>query len=348
MSQRLLSLDVFRGLTMAAMVVVNNNGGPAAYAQLHHSKWHGVTFTDLVFPSFLWIVGVAMILSTARRLEQGASRGELMGHALRRFLWIFGIALFISAFPWFDLANLRILGVLQRIAICYLISTAVYIYLGTRGVAIVAALCLVVYTAVMHPGGYEREANFSNWLDSVALGAHNYKSAKTWDPEGIFSTLPAISTCLLGILTGVLLRSKYANKVTALLGGGAVLMAAGLALDAWQPMNKPIWTPTYALFTAGLAMAVFGLLYWRLDVQGGRHAWTWPLAILGMNAFAVYIFHGQFGALVRKLGWVTPMLDFWGGFLSPAGACLAYSLTHLAASFVFAWALYQRRWFLKF
>jgi predicted acyltransferase len=352
---RLLSLDVFRGLTIAAMVMVNNQTGAGAYTQLRHASWHGWTFTDLVFPFFLWIVGVAMTLSTAKRIELGATKRELIVHALQRFALIFAVGLFLNAFPHFDLASLRILGVLQRIAICYLIGFLIYLFTGVRGRVMATLGFLAVYTIVMHSGGYERATNFSNWLDGVILGAHNYGPSGTWDPEGIFSTLPAVATCLMGILTGDLLRASLsmAEKTAWMFFSGNVLFLLGTILNPLQPINKPIWTGSYALLTAGLALMVFGACYWLVDVHNRRGAWTRPLIIFGMNAMAVYVFHGLLARLLGmwRIGDVSARRihsDFFAGLTDPANASLLYSLCHVLASFLFAWFLFRRKWFLKF
>ncbi|MBI4876727.1 MAG: DUF1624 domain-containing protein, partial [Acidobacteria bacterium] len=210
-SGRLESLDVFRGATIAAMILVNNPGSwSAVYSPLLHAGWHGWTPTDLIFPFFLWISGVAMTLSFAKRMERGDGRRRLFLHTLRRAAAIFGVGLFLNAFPYFDLATLRIPGVLQRIAVCYLIAAAIFLTTKLRGQAIAILSLLGVYWAVMKwipvpgygAGVLEKHGNFAQWIDSLVLSGHMWSATKTWDPEGIVSTLPSIATVLFGVLCG--------------------------------------------------------------------------------------------------------------------------------------------------
>ncbi len=349
--RRLASLDIFRGFTIASMVMVNNQHGPEAYAQLRHADWHGLTFTDLVFPFFLWIAGVATTLSTAKRIERGEGRGDLFRHAFVRACWIFGIGLALNFLSAPTLVNLRIPGVLQRIAVCYLIGTLIYLATGVRGRLLCLAGLLVAYTAMMQPGGYELGDNFALDVDSALLSGHLYRNAD-WDPEGVVSTLPSIGTFLLGILLGDLLRARKTEawKAAWMLGAGAALLTGGWAAAAFQPINKALWTVPYTLLTAGLAYLLFGLSYWLADVRHLDGVWSLPLKIFGLNALAVYVFH-----------YVLEVAANWGGEASvnaaihsvfdpamrPVDATLAYSLVHVAASFVFAWVLWKRGWIWK-
>jgi predicted acyltransferase len=352
--ERLVSLDVFRGLTIASMVMVNNQIGKGAWSELRHADWNGWTFTDLVFPFFLWIVGVALTLSTARRVERGESRGRLIRHAVHRAAWIFGVGLLLNGFPNYVISSLRIPGVLQRIAVCYLIALVVYLYTSSawsRVAWMVAFLAL--YTALMHPGGYERNTNLSDQMDRKLLPGHLYTPAR--DPEGPLSTLPAVSTCLLGVLTGDWLRSRRDGKAktAAMVAAGVVLFVAAYALNPLQPINKNLWTPAYVLLSGGLALIVFGACYYVIDVLRNRGGWTRPWVIFGMNAMAVYIFHGLLGrfASISRVGG-APLRDWLYQNLLPslgaANASLVYSLMHVGVSFLFAWYLYRRNYFLKF
>ena len=258
---RLESLDVFRGLTMASMVMVNNPGdGSNVYEPLKHASWHGWTFTDMVFPFFLWIVGVAMTLSTAKRVERGEDRGALIKHAFLRAAIIFGIGLLLNGFPYYNLSTLRIPGVLQRIAVCYLIATLVFLYTSWRGQAVAILVCFTGYWMMMHPWGYDKGSTFAQYVDSLFLPGHMYSATRTWDPEGIITTLPAIGTALFGILCGHLLRSRWqaAEKSAWMLVMGSVLTFVGLSLDSFQPINKQLWTVPYTILMAGLAFTVFG------------------------------------------------------------------------------------------
>ncbi len=350
---RLASLDLFRGFTIASMVMVNLQTGPAPYAPLRHADWHGWTFTDLVFPFFLWIAGVATTLSVARRVERGENRRQLILHALRRAALIFltGLALNATSNP--DLATLRIPGVLQRIAVCYLIGTVIFLHSGTRGRVVWLLGLFAAYTAMMHGGGYEKGVNFAAHVDEMFLSGHMWSYSKTWDPEGIVSTLPSIGTFLFGILTGQFLRTDrgVVEKTAWMLFGGNVLLFAGIVLDPLQPINKSLWTVPYTLLTAGLALMVFGSCYWLVDAMGWRGAWMKPLTIFGMNALAVYVFHALMSRLASLGGAASVRAALYGTFepaLGAANASLLYSLMHIGASFVFAWVLWRRGWFLKF
>ncbi len=229
-SPRLISLDVFRGATMALMVLVNDPGdGAHAYAPLQHSDWNGWTLTDTVFPSFLWIVGVAITLSLGKRLAAGVPRSRLFAQAFRRAAILYVLGLIVYAYP-LNLSTQRLLGVLQRIAICYLIAAAIYLTTGIRGQIVWIVSLLAVYwilmTLVPVPGYGAGDLavghNFSNYIDSIVLGAHNYQWTKTWDPEGLVSTLPSIATALFGIMAGHILRLRrdLSERTTSALPGG--------------------------------------------------------------------------------------------------------------------------------
>lgn len=346
--QRLASLDIFRGLTMASMVMVNNQSR-GGYYQLRHAAWHGWTFTDLVFPFFIWIVGVAMTLSTARRVERGENKTQLLIHTIKRAAIIFVIGLFLNGFPNYNLTTLRIPGVLQRIAICYLIAGIIFLYSGFRGRILWLVGCSALYWVLMAPGGYDLHTNFAAQVDAMFLSGHMYSATKTWDPEGLISTLPAISTCLFGILTGMLLRTALplAEKTTWMFLGGNALVWLAVILDNVQPINKPIWTVPYALLTAGLANIVFSAIYWFTDGRQHRAWYTQFFTIFGMNAIAVYVFHGLLGRLLGPS--LRPaaysLLESAAG---TANTSLIYSLIHVSICFLFAYTLYRRGWFLKF
>jgi predicted acyltransferase len=346
-SKRLASLDVFRGFIMASMVMVNNQLGAGAYAQLRHAEWDGLTFTDLVFPSFLWISGVATTLSTGNRLERGQSRSELLTHALRRAALIFLIGLALNGLWSFDLSTIRIPGVLQRIALCYLAGTLIYLWTGVAGrVAAIVAL-IAVYWVAMAPGGYAMEGNVGAQLDLWLMPGHLY--TPVYDPEGLLTSLPAIGTFLFGVLVGDLLRARKAPATTTawLLGSGAALLAGGYALSPLQPINKALWTAPYTLITAGLASLMFGMIYWIADQKGHRGMWTQPFAILGVNALAVYIFHYVIESGFNTFGPRDALRGPLMAGLGPANGSLVYSLIHVALCFAFAWVLWRRKVFVK-
>lgn len=379
--QRLLSLDVLRGLTIAAMVMVNNPGsGEHVFPPLHHAAWHGWTFTDMVFPFFLWMVGLSMTLSFARRVEEGADRTKLYLHALRRGGLIFGLGLLLNLIPKFDFAHVRIPGVLQRIAICYFIAFVIFLRTNIRGQVIWTGMFLVGYWLLMAfarfpvnvhgetrwiSGVLEKGDNFSAYIDNLlmngpVIGTHVFKGGKTWDPEGIISTLPAIATCLSGILTGHLLRNKKSEmeKTAWLMVGGAGLMWLGLLMGLALPINKSLWTSSYSVFMAGLAMICFGVYYWLIDVQGWR-AWAKPFAIFGMNAIAVFVLSGVIGRIMLaakvSTGTDTSLnLQAWlfqklfVPLASLINASLLWAVVYVLLLYLVAWAMYRKKWFVKF
>lgn len=361
-SGRLLSLDVFRGLTLAGMMMVNNQTGPETYHQLGHTSWHGWTYTDTIFPSFLWIVGVAMTFSTVKRIERGEDKHKLLMHALRRGILIFLIGLFLNGFPYFTLAGYRIAGVLQRIAICYFFAALILIYTKMRGQVLWTIGLLLVYWLLMfyYPvpgvgaGHLEKEANLERYVDGVVLGDHIYHNDKYWDPEGTVSTLPSIATVLFGILTGQILRrsNHHSERAARIFMSGNGLILAGMLLSAWMPINKNLWTVSFAVFMAGISSVVFASVYWIVDAKGYTK-WTWPFVVYGMNAIAAYtasfIMEDLF-AIVKFGGHsVRDLLydNLFAPFMNAKNASLGYSLLFDLILFAFAYFLYKRKWFLK-
>ena len=355
---RLMSLDAFRGATIAFMVLVNNPGSSTTtYPPLLHASWHGWTPTDLVFPFFLWIVGVAMTLSFEKRIQRGDNRGRLLLHAFRRAAAIFLLGLLLNGFPYYDLSSLRIPGVLQRIAVCYLIASAIFLYTRWRGQLVATGVLLGGYWLLMRfapipgcpAGTLEKECNFARYIDSLLLSGHMWSSTKTWDPEGIVSTLPAIATVMFGIFAGHILRARQslAEKTVWLFAAGVAGVLLGLAADPWLPINKNIWTSSYSLFTAGLAFQAFALSYWLLDGKQWRR-WASPFVILGLNAIAVYVFAGVVARLLAMSGLKQAIFDtVCAPVASPQNASLLYALMNVGLSLLFAWLLYRRGWFLK-
>lgn len=361
--QRLLSLDVFRGLTMAAMVIVNNPGDWGnVYWPLLHAEWHGATPTDLIFPFFLFIVGVSITLS-----RKSASWGSI----LRRAAIIFGLGLFLSGYPRFNLEGWRIPGVLQRIAVCYLAAAAAYRLTGgerRRQVTIIGALAAALalgYWAILMlvapPGGVAGdltpEGNLGAWIDRALMEGHLWRPR--WDPEGLLSTIPAIATTLLGILAGICLGSPWTaeRKAAALAAGGAVAVAIGLAWSLAFPLNKPLWTSSYAIFTAGCASLLLAGCYWIIDIRGWRR-WTTPLVILGVNAITLFLASGLLAktlGLIRVEGpegreialgrWVY--LHAFAPFFAPKNASLMYAAANLVVLFMLLAWMYRRRLFLR-
>ena len=363
LASRLVSLDVFRGLTMAGMVIVNNPGDWGnVYAPLLHAEWHGWTPTDLIFPFFLFIVGVSITLS-----RKAASWTSI----LRRAAIIGALGLFLAGYPSFNVDRWRIPGVLQRIALCYLTAAALYRWTSARrtpqrGVitAVAAALALVYWillTLVPVPGGtagdLSPEGNLGAWLDRALMAGHLWRPR--WDPEGLLSTIPAISTTLFGVLAGLVLTSERSpqRKATLLaLGGGAGILI-GFGWDVVFPINKNLWTSSYAIFTAGGASVLLAACYWVIDVKRWKQ-WTTPLVILGVNAITLYVASGLLVKtlnLIRIAGpegrdipisrwmylhWFVPLAD-------PKNASLLYALANLIVLFALLAWMYRRRIILK-
>ena len=364
--ERLLSLDVFRGLTVAGMILVNNPGSWGhIYGPLRHAEWHGWTPTDLIFPFFLFIVGVSITLALSRRAGAGGPARGLYLKIARRALVIFGLGLVLSGFPFFDLSTIRIPGVLQRIAVCYFFAAVVFLLTTWRAqVALTAALLLgywALMTLVPAPGyaagDLSLEGNLAAYVDRTLLAGHTWKPL--YDPEGILSTIPAVATTLCGVLAGRLLSSAAApaEKCSALFAAGAGLAVAGWAWGFWFPINKPLWTSSYVLLTAGLALQLLAACYWAVDIHG-RRRWAWPFVVFGTNALAVFFLSGIFARLLSLIKLTgadgkqvslqrTAYEGLFASWASPVNASLAYALC-----FVLLWLglmsiLYRRRIFIK-
>lgn len=364
-SARLLSLDVFRGGTVAAMILVNNPGsGKAVYAPFEHAAWHGWTFTDLVFPFFLWIAGVSITFSFAKRVARGDDRGRLLLHIAKRSFLIWLLGFILTGLPTFHLSTIRIPGVLARIAVCYLIAGTIFLFTGTRGRLAWTAGLLAVYWILMKfvpvpgygAGILEVPGNFAWYVDGLFLQGHMYSATKTWDPEGIVSTLPAIATTLFGIFAGQILQSARgaAEKASWLFLTGNVLLFAGLMLSTWMPINKKLWTTSFSVFMAGMAFCVFACCYWLIDVQGWRR-FAKPFEIFGLNAIALYFFSGLLGKLAYLIH-LTPNLTLQGWLFGtlfapvgpPALASLLYAAAMVLTCFGIAYVMYRQRWFVRF
>lgn len=354
---RLLSLDVFRGATMAAMIVVNNQDSEQAYWPLRHAPWNGWTPTDLIFPFFLFIVGVSLVLSFQVRLQRGESRRLLVLHALRRSALLFLIGLALNGMASLQPATWRIPGVLQRIAVVYFISAAITLYSGIRTRVLLIAVLTVGYWSIMRfvpvPGHgmpgvdipiLHPDYNLAAYLDRKLMLGHLWE--KTRDPEGILSTIPAVATALCGVLTGEWLLSEgtQERKLRGLLVFGAAGTFAGEIWNHWFPINKNLWTSSYVLFTAGVTLICLSAFYWISDIQHHRGRWATPFLILGTNAITAYVLSQLIG------GWLG-----WRGLCSfhrlatdsPALASLLHSFVVLGLAFVPVWWMYRRKIFLK-
>jgi predicted acyltransferase len=362
---RLRSLDVFRGLAMAAMVVVNNPGDwNHVWPPLLHAEWHGWTPTDLIFPFFLFIVGVASALGSASRRS--------WGKVIRRTVTLFGLGLFLAGFPFFRLATWRIPGVLQRIAICYLATVTIVTLAESetfarhrRRVIGVIGILLVGYwialTLVPVPGGVAGDlspaGNLGAWLDRSLMRGHLWRL--DWDPEGILSTIPAIGTTLLGVLAGWWLRDAGSPRriIMALSGWGLAGVLAGLLWHGAFPINKGLWTSSYVLFTGGVAAATLAACVWWADVDPGpaRVALSEPLVALGRNAILLFVLSGLVAKTLMYLKWPDASrslgewiyLQVFAPMAAPRNASLLYALTNLALLWALLWWLHARRRYFK-
>jgi predicted acyltransferase len=299
-NKRLISLDIFRGLTVAFMIIVNTPGSwDYVYAPLRHAKWNGCTPTDLVFPFFLFIVGVSSWYSLKKYGHEITSGSVL--RIFRRTVTIFAIGLLLAIFPYFgrDYSTLRIMGVLQRIAIAYGLASLLCLTIRRDYLWIVVAVILLLYWALLAFFGgadpYGLEDNFVRKVDIAILGTnHLYKGfGLPFDPEGLLSTLPAVGTVIIGYYTGELLGKNSANGKTVLklLLLGAASVGLGLLWNLVLPINKPLWTSSYVLFTAGLAMCLLSLIYLIADVWKLQR-WGTFFMVFGMNALFAYFLAG--------------------------------------------------------
>jgi len=328
MSQRWLSLDVLRGMTMAAMILVNNPGSWVyVLPPLRHAEWHGCTPTDLIFPFFLFIMGVALPLSSRRSASPVC--------ILQRSFTLIGLGLLLNGFPAYDWERIRLLGVLQRIGLCYL--GAMFILRYTRPwtrrsfMILILLSYAILLTMVPVPGSgidpLTPTGNWGAWLDRLLLGTqHLYPLAPFFaqgDPESLLGTLPAMVTVLLGVEAGLWLQKGGSPKILAL--GGLVLLGLGYGWQGLLPWNKPLWTSSYVLWSGGWAvLALAGLHQW-IEVWG-RRGWCWPWLVFGRNAIVLFVGAGLLGRSLRfyrvgetPLGtWVfehgfLPWAGTWGG-----------------------------------
>ncbi|MEK7401799.1 MAG: DUF5009 domain-containing protein [Gemmatimonadota bacterium] len=393
-SERLVALDVFRGLTVAGMLLVNDPGTwSAIYPPLAHAPWHGWTPTDLIFPFFVFIVGITTQLSITARRARGDDEGAIRRQILKRGALIFLFGFLVNGFPFFTwgtvagnadpsfieriidrLYHWRIMGVLQRIGIAYIVSALIATRVRLRTQVVVAAAILVGYwllmTALPVPGssgtpGYllldRPESTMAAYFDRVfldwtrfGLGNHLWIGAVTWDPEGVLSTAGAIGTALMGNLAGWWLGQPrpLAERINGLFAGGALAMMGGLVWNWVFPINKSLWTSSYVLFTAGLAAVSIGTIMWMVDMQGWRR-WTKPFVIYGTNPMVAFVGSGIVARLIYSLIKVdyngqsvslqaAIYRSLYASWLSPMNASLAFAFTFVLFFFVILTLLYRR------
>jgi predicted acyltransferase len=373
-SERLMSVDLYRGLAVAGMILVDNPGSDdLAYWPIKHAEWNGWTPADFIFPSFIFLVGVSMVFSFAARLRRGESRPKIMRHVFTRTLILIVIGLLVNVSPiiGLDVHTWRIYGVTQRIALCYFAAAILVLWTNRRTQAIALGACLIGYWALLRfvpvPGlgvpGHnipfmDPERNIVAWLDRMLFTGRLYNGAR--DPEGLLSTIPAIGTILMGVLTGHWLRSEKTTRTKAfgMLCVGFPVLAAGLAWNRWFPINKNLWTSSFVLLTGGFALIFLAFLYWAIEIKQWRGVWTMPILVFGMNAIAGFVAD----SLVYGPGYSFTVKNPGGGTLSwheaaqawlmshganAANASLIYSLAAVLFCWTLLWLLWRKRIFLK-
>lgn len=353
------------------MILVNNPGDWGhIYAPLEHAPWHGWTPTDLIFPFFLFIVGVSITFA----LGNGSASPATVRKIVKRSLTLFLLGLFLNFFPRFDITTVRIPGVLQRIGLVYLACSLLFIKTTPRQqaywlIGLLGGYWLLM-TVVPVPGvGYanlEPETNLAAWFDRTILTpAHVYKPARIWDPEGLLSTIPAIGTGILGLLTGTWLRSSRlpTEKITRLLAAGCLTALTGLVWNSVFPINKALWTSSYVLLAGGLAMLGLALCYWLVDVNpGSRSAYrrgALPFVAFGVNAITVFFLSGLIPRIMNLIHVTRPdgtevgLKDYLyrnfiaPPFADPKNASLAGALTFVLIWFGILWVMYRRNIIIK-
>lgn len=433
MNQRLISLDVFRGITIAGMILVNNPGSWShVYPPFLHAKWHGCTPTDLVFPFFLFIVGVSIVLALSRQVKNGKPLNELRWKITKRSLTLFLLGMFLSGFPhfgikeipdatrmiyyalWagallaftglqivtqeksvrtysadtqrifriatlvftigiflvgfshFDLSHIRIPGVLQRIALVFFTCAMLFLVSNWRTQLYILGGILLIYWALMTlvpiPGGIapnlEPTTNLGAWLDHFLLENHLWSQSKVWDPEGLLSSLPAIGTGIVGMLTGRWLISEKTplEKVVGMFVAGSFAIVVGLAWDMVFPINKALWTSSYVLYTGGIALQGLAICYWLIDVKK-HQSWTAPAVAYGANAISVFMLSGVVGRLLylikvsvdgEAVSLKTFIMDSWfNSWLAPINASLLFAICMVLILFIPMWIFYRQRIVIK-
>ena len=374
LSQRLMCLDVYRGLLVAGMILVDNPGNDEqAYWPIMHAKWNGWTPADFIFPSFLFLVGISMVYSFAARLERGETKRQIFVHVIKRSLILIAIGLLVNASPiiGLDLHTWRFEGVTQRIGVCYFFASILELWAGRRAQWIALAVCLVGYWALLRfvpvPGAgvpgrdipfMDQVQNLPAWLDRALFMGHLYDGNR--DPEGIIHAIPAIGTTLIGVLTGHWMRKErnFRRLIGRMVLFGILGMIGGDVWNRWFPINKNLWTSSFVLFSGGFALLFLSLLYWMIEVKRWRGPWTMPILVFGMNAIAgfvadaliygpgyTFMAKGPNGAAMNWHEAAQAWLEALG--LRTANASLAYSLGAVAICWILLWLLWRKKIFLK-
>ncbi len=375
--RRFVSLDVVRGITIAFMIMVNNNGGSGSWHFMNHAEWNGLTPTDLVFPTFAFVIGVSVVFAFDTRLARGAKRAQLAMHTVQRAIVLILFGILVNSFPFFHLAHMRFFGVLQRLAICYLVVGLFYLYdnrAWTKAAALVAALVgywvLVRWVPIPGVGIPGRDVpfmdmnqNLVSWIDQHVFPHHLYLYSPDHngrDPEGLLSDLPAIGTSLMGVLAGIWLRSK--KTIPAKTAGLAAACVASLAIGyLWSlefPLNKNMWTSSFVLVAGGYSLALLTLCFWAVEQRNWRKGWTYVWIVFGSNAIAAYMFSELVPGILYNIhlgppqeprsnvvGWTFSHV--FAHIPDPGWAAFAYSASFCALCFIPVWILYRKKIFLK-
>lgn len=376
-SVRLVSLDVFRGFAIASMILVNNPGSwDHIYPPLEHAQWHGCTPTDLVFPFFLFIVGVAMPFSLAKYTPENLPTPQVYARIMRRGLILFALGLLLTLSTMLldllfkgtalDFSTMRIMGVLQRIGLAYVITAFAVLKLSQRNLWILATVVLIGYWVAMQlipvpgygAGNFTPEGNLGGYIDSILLGKKHLYKGGPFDPEGLFSTLPSVVTVLIGYLTGLWLKKQPVKNQTSinLVIVSLAFLVIGKLWDFVFPINKALWTSSYVVYTAGWALLGLALCYELIEVRGLKK-WGFPLEVMGLNAIFLFVGSGLLGRLLMK----TPISNatnaipvktwiYQNWFSAWAGdfnGSLLFAIANIILWWVILYGMYRRRWFLK-
>jgi len=380
LSGRLISLDAFRGFTIAGMVLVNNPGDWGhLYSQLAHAEWNGWTFTDWIFPFFLFICGVSMTFSLGRRAAAGDDKGVLLRQLFKRAAIIFFIGLTLNFIPNFNLETLRIPGVLQRIALCTMLAAPIVVYCNWKQQCVWIVALLALYTVLMlfvpvpdaqgriAAGVLEPGRDFGAYIDRMLLGGHLWAKAKTWDPEGLVSTLPALCSQLFGVLAGrwLLTNGTAAEKTVWMMIAGLAFLWVGVIIDStFMPINKSLWTVSFCIFMTGWALLIFSCFYWLMDacesavLRKRAQTTLLPFTIYGMNALFIFALSGL---IAKMLGFIKFTHEAGGTIslksvlylplqslpIAPVTASLMFAIFFNLAMFLIAWQMWKKKWFVK-
>lgn len=375
--KRLLSLDVARGITIAFMIMVNNNGGPGSWRFMNHANWNGLTPTDLVFPTFVFVVGVSVVFAFDARLAKGAPRAQLAKHTVIRAIVLTLFGILVNSFPFFHLAHMRFYGVLQRIAFCYLVVGLFYLWdqrVSTKWMALAGALVgywvLVRWVPIPGVGMPGRDVpfmdmtqNLVSWIDRHLFPYHLYlypPDHNVRDPEGLLSNLPAIGTALMGMLAGLWLRSSrtVGRKAAGLAVACLCSLGVGYLWSMEFPLNKNMWTSSFVLVAGGYSLALLTFCFFTIEQLNWRKGWTWPWIVFGSNAIAAYMFSELMPGILYTVavpdgpGRRTELIavifrNTFAHIPDPHWAAFAYSVSFAAFCFIPVWILYRKKIFLK-